>query len=172
MTTGSKIKNARRLRDNMTQALLGKLSGMSGERIRSYEAGNRTPKEAQIKAIADSLSIPMEYFTDHNIQSLEDAFMVLFELEKIFGLSISTLEAKDENGNTKTVYGLTTDDFGFNMYLIKWYEKKQQLLNGEITPDEYELWCARLKKSVEEDMQDDLHRRMIRQMEKDKKEKS
>lgn len=46
---------------------------------------------------------------------------------------------------------------------------KKQLLNGEITQNEYDLWCARLKKSVEEDMQSDFHRKMIRQMEKDKK---
>lgn len=171
MDTGLKIKKARKLR-NMTQAFLGELSGMSGERIRSYEAGNRTPKDAQIKSISDSLSIPPEYFTNHNIQTIEDAFMVLFELEELFGLSVTTLETKDSSGNSKTVYGLTSNDFAFNMYLMKWHDKREEFLNGAITKDEYDIWCARLKRSVEEDMQDDLHRKMIKQIEKDKKNKN
>lgn len=31
-----------------------------------------------------------------------------------------------------------------------------------------EKWCARLRLSIEEDSQDDLHRRMVKQIEKDK----
>ena len=58
------------------------------------------------------------------------------------------------------------------MYLMKWHDKREELLNGAITKGEYDIWCARLKRSVEEDMQDDLHRKMIKQIEKDKKNKN
>ena len=51
-------------------------------------------------------------------------------------------------------------------------EKKQELLLGEINQTDYEKWCARLRMSMEEDSQDDLHRRMIKQIEKDKKNKN
>lgn len=55
---------------------------------------------------------------------------------------------------------------------MKWHDKREDLLNGAITKDEYVIWCARLKRSVEEDMQDDLHKKMIKQIEKDKKNKN
>lgn len=170
MQIGKKIKKARELRD-MSQTLLGDLVGLDAGRVRTYEACIRNPKESQLKAFADSLSIPEEYFTDHKINSLEDAFMILFELEEMFGLSVQALPTTNSNGEEKVVFALTTDNLPFNLYLEKWYLKKQQLLQGEINKNQYDIWCARLKKSVQEDMQNDLHRRMIRQIEKDKKEK-
>ena len=97
--------------------------------------------------------------------------MILFELEEMFGLSVQALPTTNSNGEEKVVFALTTDNLPFNLYLEKWYLKKQQLLQGEINKNQYDIWCARLKKSVQEDMQNDLHRRMIRQIEKDKKEK-
>ena len=170
MKTGKKIKKARILKD-MSQPLLAELVGLAPDRVRAYEACTRNPKESQLKEFADSLNIPIEYFTDHRIDSLEDAFMILIELEEKFGLSIDAITTKDSSGNDKVVFALSSNDLPFNLYMEKWYFKKQQLLNGDITQSDYELWCARLKKSVEEDMQDDLQRKMIRQIEKDKKEK-
>ena len=138
----------------------------------AYESGARNPKENQLLEFSKALSIPIEYFTDHKIESVEDAFMVLFELEEMFGLSVDLVKTSDStDDNPKYTYALTTKDTTFSMYFEKWYNKKQELITGEITQPEYEKWCARLKKSVEEDMQEDLHRRMIHQIEKDKKKK-
>lgn len=172
MQTGKKIKKARELRE-MSQSLLGDLVGLDVGRVRTYEACIRTPKEAQLKAFADSLSIPIEYFTDHKIESVEDAFMILFELEEMYGLSVDLLKTIDSTDDSpQFTIALTSKNPLFSMYLEKWYEKKQEFISGEITQTEYEKWCARLKKSVEEDKQNDLHRRMIKQIEKDKKNKN
>ena len=98
--------------------------------------------------------------------------MVFFELEETYGLSVDlvkTIDSTDEN--PKYTYALTTHDTLFNVYLEKWYEKKNQLLSGEISQLEYDRWCARLRLSVEEDKQNDIHRQMIRQIEKDKRDK-
>ncbi len=171
MKTGKKIKKARSFYD-MSQKLLGDLVGLPRDRVGAYEAGTRNPKDKQIEEFAKALSVPVEYFTDHNIESVEDAFMVLFELEETYGLSVDLVQTTDSTAdNPKFTYALSTHDPLFNTYLEKWHDKKKQLLSGEITQIEYDRWCARLRLSVEEDKQDDLHRKMIRQIEKDKKDK-
>lgn len=171
MKTGKKIRKARSFYD-MAQKELGELVGLSFDRISSYESGARNPKEKQLEEFSKALSIPMEYFTDHKIESVEDAFMIFFELEELYGLSIDLVKTSDSTDDSpQLTYALTTKNPVFSLYFEKWYEKKQELLSGEISKTDYDKWCARLKKSVEEDMQDDLHRRMIKQMEKDKKSK-
>lgn len=171
MKIGQKLRKARSLYD-MPQKLLGELVGLPRDRISAYEAGTRNPKEKQLEEFAKALSMPVEYFTDHKIETIEDAFMVLFELEEMYGLSIDLVKTIDSSDDSpEYTFALTTKNRIFSMYMEKWYEKKQELLLGEINQTDYEKWCARLRMSMEEDSQDDLHRRMIKQIEKDKKEK-
>ncbi len=171
MKTGQRIRKARSFYD-MPQKLLAELVNLPKERVSAYEAGTRNPKEKQLEEFAKALSLPMDYFTDHHIESIEDAFMVLFELEETYGLSVELVKtATSTDESPKYTLALTSNNQVFSMYLKRWYDKKQQLLSGEITQVQYDRWCARLKLSIQEDDENDLHRQMIRQIEKDKIDK-
>ena len=54
-----RIKELRKERA-LTQRELGELSGMSGQMIRNYESGYRTPKIENLQKIADALSVSIE----------------------------------------------------------------------------------------------------------------
>ena len=99
MKTGKKIRKARSFYD-MAQKELGELVGLSFDRISSYESGARNPKEKQLEEFSKALSIPMEYFTDHKIESVEDAFMIFFELEELYGLSIDLVKTSDSTDDS------------------------------------------------------------------------
>lgn len=159
MTIGDKIKKARKLL-NMTQAQLGHLTNQHGDRIRSYETGVRTPKAAYLEAIVNATGFPVEYFTDHKIDSYADFFQVFFELEDNIGLTV------EPTADGKCV--LTCNDVMFESYLRNWYEKKEDFKNGKCSKEEYDIWRARFPISVADDMHADMRNRMKNNSENDK----
>ena len=56
MTVGQKIRFFRDLR-GYTQAELGEMVGLPGDRIRQYETNVRTPKPDKLREIADALDV-------------------------------------------------------------------------------------------------------------------
>ena len=126
MTIGDKIRFYRTLR-GYTQADLGKMVDLPGDRIRQYENDVRTPKADMLKAIADALNVDVAALSDINITSEEDIMHILFELEDNFAIDI---EKRDD----KTVLVIDNEDKRnsvLNTYLNYWYDKKQVFSLGK-----------------------------------------
>lgn len=62
-TMGDKI-HAARVSQNMSQAELSRLTGLSARAIRYYESNNRTPSVDAIKKMAEALGLATDYFID------------------------------------------------------------------------------------------------------------
>lgn len=159
MTIGKKIKKARNLK-NMTTAELGFLTNLNADRVRAYEADMRIPKQPLLEKFAEALGFPMEYFTDHKIDSYADFFQVFFELEDNIGLTV------EPTADGKCV--LTCNNVMFESYLRNWYEKKEDFKNGKCSKEEYDIWRARFPISVADDMHADMRNRMKNNSENDK----
>ncbi|MCR5201376.1 MAG: helix-turn-helix domain-containing protein [Saccharofermentans sp.] len=120
MTIGDKIRFYRTLR-GYTQADLGKMVSLPGDRIRQYENDVRTPKADMLEALADALDVDVAALSDINITSEEDILHILFELEDNFSIDI-------EKQDGKTVLVIDNEDKRnsvLNTYLNYWYDKKQ-----------------------------------------------
>ncbi len=85
---GSRLRSIRKTR-GLTQAQLGAMVGLSGDRIQKYENGTRKPKDEMLKKIAKDLGVsPLAIVeptvTESNLQTL----YALFELERLSGISV------------------------------------------------------------------------------------
>lgn len=85
-TMGDKI-HAARVSQNMSQAELSRLTGLSARAIRYYESNNRTPSVDAIKKIAEALGLATDYFID------DAAFQEQLEKEAFLA------EAKEKYGS-------------------------------------------------------------------------
>ncbi len=106
---GRRIRDLRQRR-GLTQRELAELSGLSESALRSYELGDRFPKERHLDRIARALRVRPEVFEDHDITTVDQVIHALFNLEEQFGLV--------PNGE----------------------RRREQLDAGEMTPDEYRDW--------------------------------
>ena len=135
MTSGQKIKELRQAR-NLSQKDLGIMSGLSEPAIRNYELGNRAPSPQQLKKIAAALNVSVYAISDPDIGNCDGVLHTLFQLEKMYGLSITRFDGiicLKLDGSTKN--GALTE------MLPLWCEKKEQLSRAEITQEEYDSWC-------------------------------
>jgi transcriptional regulator with XRE-family HTH domain len=85
MTIGEKIKKYRTFK-GLTQAQLGKLVGLSGDRIRQYESDVRTPKQNKLFEIADALGVNAVALSDPDLDNTNSIMHIFFELEEQYGL--------------------------------------------------------------------------------------
>lgn len=145
MTIGEKIKIARSLK-GITQKELGFLVGLTDVRIRQYETNVRTPKEAKLRDIASALGVSLSFFTDHNIEAINDIMHVFFELERTFKAHIEKVEVKKD----KFAYAILFEDEKINERLKKWYEQKElkDSGKGENLERDYQLWEAQFPESM------------------------
>ncbi len=137
MTTGQKIKELRQAQ-SLSQKELGIMSGLSEPAIRNYELGNRTPSPQQLEKIAAALNVSVYAISEPEIEDCDGVLHTLFQLEKMYGLSITKVDGivcLKLDGSTKN--GTLTK------MLPLWCEKKEQLSRGEITQEEYDSWCKR-----------------------------
>ena len=137
MTTGQKIKKLRQSR-NLSQKELGIMSGLSEPAIRNYELGNRTPSAQQLEKIASALNVSVYAISDPEIYDYVGVLHTLFELEETYGLTATKVD-----GVLCLKFDGTTKNGTLPKMLALWYEKKEQLVAGEITQEEYESWCQR-----------------------------
>ena len=80
MTVGQKIRFFRDLR-GYTQAELGEMVGLPGDRIRQYETNVRTPKLDKLREIADALDVDVAAISYVDIGDDEHIMQIIFELE-------------------------------------------------------------------------------------------
>lgn len=85
LKTGELVKKYRKMR-KMTQKQLAAACRQTDSAIRNYELGNRTPGEAQIKAMADALDISPEALREIPLESTRQALELLFRLGEEVGL--------------------------------------------------------------------------------------
>ncbi|MBR3385325.1 MAG: helix-turn-helix transcriptional regulator [Atopobiaceae bacterium] len=129
---GKRIRDLRQRR-GLTQRELAELSGLSESALRSYELGDRFPKERHLDRIARALRVRPEVFEDHDITTVDQVIHALFNLEEQFGLV--------PNGEGEPA-GLTVEMTSVDLAkaLRDWGRRREQLDVGEMTSDEYRDW--------------------------------
>lgn len=85
MTLGDKIRKYRMLK-GLTQAQLGSMVKLTGDRIRQYENDVRKPKDGKLMEIADALEINPTTLFDPDYRNPNSVMHTLFELEDLYGL--------------------------------------------------------------------------------------
>ena len=140
MTTGQKIKELRQAQ-KLSQKELGTRCGISEPAIRNYELDNRTPSAQQLEKIAAALNVSIYALSDPKIDDLDGVLHTLFQLEKMYGLTISRID-----GEICLKLDETAENNPLADMLSLWFEKKEQLTCGEITHEEYNGWCERFRR--------------------------
>lgn len=149
MAIGQRIKFFRNLR-SLTQKELGQKIGFSERaadvRIAQYESEKRIPKEDLIKSLASILDISPAALNIPDIDTYIGLMHTLFTLEDIYGLKINKIDGElciSLNKRHKCYSSM------FEM-LNSWQEKKQKLMDGEITQEQYDQWRYTYPKSEAE----------------------
>ncbi len=132
----------------LTQNELGQILGLPAFRIGQYETDIRTPKETQLIEIANALGTPVEFFQNRHIDTYLDLMHALFELEKIFDLSVT----KSDNGR----YVLRFENQVINSYLEDWFKEKGKSIESANTKANYEEWKITFPNKRIEKMTDKL----------------
>ena len=160
MTVGQKMKYIRNLR-GMTQKEVGVKAGFSAAtadaRIRQYEAGKMKPKADKLKQIADALGVDVCALSDIDIQSWNDVMMILFELERNWGLSLKKAEGNyvlsfDDKAGDQITYAM---DAWFSAR--KYYNTDRADVSEEDIHD-YQLWTQQYPITVETEESNNLHK--------------
>lgn len=126
---GWRIRTIRNRR-GMTQAELAKAAGLGESAVRSYELGNRRPKEKHIDAIAKALKVRPECFKMHEVNTPLELLYLLFHFESM------RMVEPSEDGSAST----NAIDRELKKGFRDWSRARQRYLKGEITQEEYEDW--------------------------------
>ena len=102
MTLGDKIRKYRTLK-GLTQAQLGSMVKLTGDRIRQYENDVRKPKDGKLFEIADALDVNPSTLAEPDFDDPTSVMHVLFELEDIYGLHFEkrTLQRQQLQGEPR-----------------------------------------------------------------------
>lgn len=114
---GDRIRKIRKEK-GLSQAELGKMVGLTGDRIQKYENGVRKPKIDLLKKIALELDVETLALVDPNVSNSIGAMYALFEMEERYGLQVQKKEGRYILTSNKLVGGL-------NDYLASWYEERE-----------------------------------------------
>lgn len=122
MTVGEKIKQYRKLR-KLTQKALAEKSGISEISIRKYEAGERIPKQDQLRKMAEALEIGENYLYDIKLDNLSvktvgDFMSLIFMLEDKVGVQYDCEYNSDHTADPDTI-SITFDNTKVNVALAK-----------------------------------------------------
>lgn len=161
MTVGEKIKYIRTFR-NMTQKQLGAAIGLpekgADNRMAQYETNYRIPKKDMLMDIAKALHVnPINFITPVS-GSAEDIMQTFFWLDvdnpdalhffpmvpskKKYGAGKEIKAEYDNNDDMPAIppVGMWFHYNTVNEFMHEWMVHKQELADGEITPDEYLEW--------------------------------
>lgn len=161
MTIGEKIKYIRTFR-NMTQKQLGAAIGLpekgADNRMAQYETNYRVPKKDMLIDIAETLHVnPINFITPVS-GSAEDIMQTFFWLDvdnpdalhffpmtpskKKYGTGKEIKAEYDNNDDMPAIppVGMWFHYNTVNEFMHEWMVHKQELADGEITPDEYLEW--------------------------------
>lgn len=161
MTIGEKIKYIRTFR-NMTQKQLGAAIGLpekgADNRMAQYETNYRVPKKDMLMDIAKALHVNPINFITLVSGSAEDIMQTFFWLDvdnpdalhffpmvpskKRYGTGKEIKAEYDNNDDMPAIppVGMWFHYNAVNEFMHEWMVHKQELAEGEITPDEYLEW--------------------------------
>lgn len=116
-----------RMRRNMTQRALAKATdGISESALRSYELGERSPKQDSLERIAEALDVAPACFDTYGIERYDELVHALFLLEDRFGIEPCA------DGSIR----FTNE--AIQSCVCTWRSWKEFLEEGKITREEYE----------------------------------
>ena len=141
MAIGDRIKRVRKFR-GMTQKELGMTIGFDEKtadiRVAQYESGTRTPKEDILKKITEALDVNYRSIYEPSLYAAEDVMYTLFELDEHYG-GTSLYEVEDDEYDDKHM-AVCFNARILDGFMREWQIRKQQLVDGEITKEEYTEW--------------------------------
>lgn len=115
-----------RMRRNMTQRELANDAGLGESAFRSYELGERSPKQDALERIAKALDVAPACFDTYGIEHYHELMHALFLLEDRFGIEPCA------DGNIRLT------DETIQSCVCTWWSWKEFLKEGKITREEYE----------------------------------
>lgn len=139
-----------------TQAQLGAMVHLTGDRIRQYENNVRSPKESKLQEIANALDVDLGAISEPELEHPANVLHALFELEELFGLHI------EKSGNNYQLCFLPVEfpneQTTLMEFLDSWNSERKKFqpdLNDSskvITAkkQQYEIWKARFPYSIYE----------------------
>ena len=147
MTLGDKIRKYRILK-GLTQAQLGSMVKLTGDRIRQYENDVRKPKDGKLFEIAAALDINPSTLAEPDFNDPTSVMHVLFELEDIYGLHFEKVGDNYQLAFSKGEYSSAN---WIIEGLAAWVKKRDELQpdindsNSTITDkkNDYIRWKAR-----------------------------
>ena len=123
---GKSIRNVR-MRRNMTQReLANAIEGIGESALRSYELGERSPKQDALERIAKALDVAPACFDTYGIERYNELVHVLFLLEDRFGIEPCA------DGSIRFT------DEAIQSCVCTWRDWKEFWEEGKITREEYE----------------------------------
>lgn len=117
----------KRLRRGLTQREVSEaIGGISESALRSYELGERRPKQNTLERIAETLDVAPACFDTYGIERYDELVHALFLLEDRFGIEPCA------DGNIRFT------DEAIQSCVCTWRDWKEFLEKGKITREEYE----------------------------------
>ena len=90
---GSRIREIRESR-GMTQAELGAMVGLNGDRVQKYESGIRKPKQELLKRFAAALGVTTISLIDPIISNHLSLMFAFFEMEDLYDLKVENNDGR------------------------------------------------------------------------------
>lgn len=116
-----------RMRRNMTQReLANAIDGISESALRSYELGERCPKQNTRERIAKALDVALACFDTYGIEHYDELMHALFLSEEAFSIKPCA------DGSIRFT------DETIQSCVCTWWSWKELLKEGKITREEYE----------------------------------
>lgn len=116
-----------RLRRGLTQREVSEaIAGISESALRSYELGERSPKQNTLERIAKALDVAPACFDTYGIEHYDELVHALFLLEDRFGIEPCA------DGSIRFT------DEAIQSCVCTWRDWKEFLEKGKITREEYE----------------------------------
>lgn len=116
-----------RLRRGLTQREVSEaIGGISESALRSYELGERRPKQNTLERIAETLDVAPACFDTYGIECYDELVHALFLLEDRFGIEPCA------DGSIRFT------DEAIQSCVCTWRDWKEFLEKGKITREEYE----------------------------------
>ena len=116
-----------RLRRGLTQREVSEaLGGISESALRSYELGERRPKQNTLERISETLDVAPACFDTYGIERYDELVHALFLLEDRFGIEPCA------DGSIRFT------DEAIQSCVCTWRDWKEFLEKGKITREEYE----------------------------------
>lgn len=116
-----------RLRRGLTQREVSEaIGGISESALRSYELGERRPKQNTLERIAETLDVAPACFDTYGIERYDELMHALFLLEDRFGIEPCA------DGSIRFT------DEAIQSCVCTWRDWKEFLEKGKITREEYE----------------------------------